>query len=72
MAAISQPRPTRSTSLAAIARPDWIATRRRAGTGATEPLISTSCGSPSRAAESNNCAVDWLTITVPGSATDSI
>ena len=47
-------------------------TRVRAETGRSAPLIRTSCGSPRTAAFSTSSAVDPLSITPPGGATDSI
>ncbi len=58
--------------LDSAARPVAIASRRRAGTGSSAPLMCTSSASPKMAAFSTRRAVDSLTITPPGGATDSI
>jgi hypothetical protein len=49
-----------------------MASSRLAGTGVSEPLIRIGSGSPSTAAYSTRRAVDSLSITPPGGATDSI
>jgi hypothetical protein len=49
-----------------------MASSRRAGTGASAPLICTTSGWPSIALFSTRRAVDALSITPPGGATDSI
>ena len=72
-AAISQRRPTRFDSAGPAARcPSPMPSSRRAGTGAWAPLIRTNSNSPRLAAPSTSRAVDALSITPPGGATDSI
>ena len=72
-AAISQRRPTRVDSARPpVGCPSPMPNSRRAGTGSSAPLIRTNSNSPRLAAPSTSRAVDALSITPPGGATDSI
>ena len=69
---ISQPRPTSADSARRRSRRSLTPSSRRARTGVSAPLIATSSGSPSTARLATSAAVDSLSITPPGGATDSI
>jgi hypothetical protein len=70
--AISECRPTRLASWRCLTWPEVMSSNRRAGTGASAPLMRTHSGSANTAACSTSRAVDSDSITPPGTATDSI